>query len=153
MRPEVRILAVSNVYSRLMHFLKAGDQEIGHTHTYDHGTLLASGRLLVEKMNEEGEVIFSKEFIAPTFIMVEKENTHRLTALEDDTIATCIHALRTIDENIVDPDFLVESTEFADSKEQHIEGFRTGFARAFTDRGLIPMPISNDGSRDKNEPQ
>lgn len=145
MRPEIKILAVSNVYSRLMHFLKAGDQEIGHTHTYDHGTLLASGSLLVEKMDEFGNVNFSKEFKAPTFIMVEKEYAHRLTALEDNTVATCIHALRTIDENIVDSEFLIKETEFADSSEQHIEGLRMGIARAFRDRGLIPMPISNDG--------
>ena len=52
----------------------------------------------------------------------------------------------------VDSEFLVKETEFADSIDQHIEGVRTGFARAFKDRGLIPMPISNDGSRDTNEP-
>ena len=144
MRPEIKILAVSNVYSRLMRFVKAGDQEIGHTHTYDHGTLLATGKLLVEKINEQGDVFFSKEFTAPTFIMVEKEYIHRLTALEDNTLATCIHALRTIDEVIVDSEFLVKEVEFADSSEQHIEGVRMGIARAFTDRGLIPMPISDD---------
>ena len=153
MRPEVKILAISNVYSRLMHFLKAGDQEIGHTHTYDHGTLLASGKLLVEKIDETGNTYFSKEFTAPTFIMVEKEHIHRLTALEDNTVASCIHALRTIDENIVDTEFLLQETEFADSSEQHIEGVRMGISRAFTDRGLIPMSISDDGSRGKNEPQ
>jgi hypothetical protein len=141
MRPEIKVLAVSNVYSRLMHFVKKGDQEMGHSHYYDHGTLLASGKLLVEKMNEEGEIIFSKEFTAPTFIMVEKEYAHRLTALEDNTVASCIHALREIDETIVSSEFLVRETEFADSMDQHIEGVRTGIARPFTDRGLIPRPF------------
>lgn len=141
MRPEIKVLAVSNVYSRLMHFVKQGDQEMGHSHYYDHGTLLASGKLLVEKMNEAGEIIFSKEFTAPTFIMVEKEYAHRLTALEDNTVASCIHALREIDETIVSSEFLVRETEFADSPEQYIEGVRTGIGRPFTDRGLIPRPF------------
>lgn len=143
MRPEIKILAVSNVYSRLMHFLKAGDQEIGHTHAYDHGTLLASGKLLVEKMNNEGEVFFSKEFTAPTFIMVEKEYAHRLTALEDNTVATCIHALRTIDEEIVDSEFLVKEREFSDSAEQHKKTGIPGIGSVFKEHGLIPMPLSN----------
>ena len=109
MKPEVKILAVSNVYSRLMHFRKAGDTEQGHYHEYDHGTLLSSGKLLVEKQTVDGEFT-SKEFTAPTFIMIEKNAAHLLTALEDNTVATCIHALRTIDEEIVDPEFIIKET-------------------------------------------
>lgn len=134
MKPEIKILAVSNVYSRLMHFHKAGDQEQGHYHDYDHGTLLASGRLLVEKETVDGQTS-SKEFTAPTFIMIEKNATHRLTALEDNTVATCIHALRTINEEIVDSEFIVEETQFADSPEQCTDGI-TSIGRAFRDRGL-----------------
>jgi hypothetical protein len=89
---------------------------------------------LVEKETEDGRTS-SKEFIAPTFIMIEKNATHRLTALEDNTVATCIHALRTIDDTIVDSDFIVEETQFADSPEQHKNGI-TGIGKAFRDRGL-----------------
>jgi hypothetical protein len=134
MTPEIKILAVSNVYSRLMHFKKAGDQEQGHYHDYDHGTLLASGRLLVEKETSDGSVVV-KEFIAPTFIMIEKGATHLLTALEDNTVATCIHALKTIDEEIVDSSFIVEETVFADSPEQDKDGV-TNIGKYFTDKGM-----------------
>ena len=116
-RPDVKILAVSNVYCRLMNFKKKGDQELGHYHSYDHGTLLAKGRLLVEKTDDEGNPIGSKEFEAPSFIFIGKDVRHVLTALEDDTVATCIHALRTIDETIIDSNFLVEEKELADNVE------------------------------------
>ena len=114
-QPEIKILSVSNVYCRLMNFLKRGDQELGHYHDYDHGTLLATGKLLVEKTNDDGDVIYSRVFTAPSFIFIEKDNRHILTALEDNTLATCIHALRTIDEDIIAPDFYIEQKELADS--------------------------------------
>ena len=114
-QPEIKILSVSNVYCRLMNFLKKGDQELGHYHDYDHGTLLATGKLLVEKTNDDGDVIYSRVFTAPSFIFIEKNNRHVLTALEDNTLATCIHALRTIDEDIIAPDFYIEQKELADS--------------------------------------
>jgi hypothetical protein len=116
-KPEVKILAVSNVYCRLMNFVKKGDKEHGHYHDYDHGTLLASGKLLVEKLDDNGEIIYSKVFTAPSFIFIAKDSQHILTALEDNTVATCIHALRTIDETIIDPDFYIEEKELSDTFE------------------------------------
>lgn len=116
-RPEVKILAVSNVYCRMMNFKNAGDQELGHYHEYDHGTLLAKGRLLVQKIDEQGNITSSKEFKAPTFIFIAKDTKHILTALEDETIASCIHALRTIDDTIVDSSFLINEKELIDRSE------------------------------------
>lgn len=136
MNPEIKILAVSNVYTRLMHFVKAGDQEQGHHHDYDHGTLLASGKLLVEKLDDNDNVVSSKEFTAPSFVMIEKNCRHLLTALEDNTVAGCIHALRTETEEIVDPEFIIEETVFADSPEQYKDGV-TGIGKYFKDRGMI----------------
>ena len=115
MSPEIKILAVSNVYCRLMNFTKAGDIEEGHYHSYDHGTLLSAGKILLEMYSDDGFTIqSSKEFVAPSFMFVEKNKRHRLTALEDGTVACCIHALRDIDENIIPPDCMVEQMTFAD---------------------------------------
>ena len=147
MRPEIKILAISNVYSRLMHFNKAGDRELGHYHTYDHGTLLASGRLLVEKLDDNNNVISSKEFTSPTFVMIEKNSKHVLTALEDNTVASCIHALRDENENIVDPEFIIEETEFADSPELITDKIRS-IGRYFKDRGMKYLRIASDTKRD-----
>jgi hypothetical protein len=112
--PEIKILAVSNVYCRLMNFLKKGDVEEGHFHDYDHGTLLATGKVLVEKFDADRNVIASKIFTAPTFLFIEKDVAHRLTAMEDNTVATCIHALRSITDDILDPDTFVQQQEFSD---------------------------------------
>jgi hypothetical protein len=109
--PKIKLLSISNVFSRLMHFEKAGDTETSHRHTYDHGTLLSAGRVRVEMIDDNSNILSSKEFIAPTFIFVPKESIHRIVALEDNTVCSCIHAIRTNDQELVDPDFLVEQIE------------------------------------------
>lgn len=111
-KPEVQLLAVSNVFSRMMHFVKKGDVEEGHKHIYDHGTLLSVGSVLVEILDDHGLVVSSKEFVAPTFLFIEKNKNHRITALEDNTICACIHALRSVDDDLIDPDFLVQPISY-----------------------------------------
>jgi hypothetical protein len=106
--PKIRIMCVSNVYSRMMVFEKAGDVELGHQHTFDHGTLLSAGQLKIEILNDDGAVVKEKIFTAPQFIYISKDEVHRLTALEDNTIAVCIHAMRDAEENILPSDSLVE---------------------------------------------
>lgn len=96
--PEIALGCVANLWSRQMHFKKAGDIEHGHTHQFDHLTLLARGSLTV-KVN--GKV---SHFAAPHMIYIQKDCEHELVALEDDTVAYCIHALRTPDQSeILDP--------------------------------------------------
>jgi hypothetical protein len=146
-KPDVKILAVSNVYCRLMNFEKTGDFELGHYHDYDHGTLLAKGKLLVEMFDKEDNLVSTKVFTAPTFIMIKKDNTHRLTAMEDDTLATCIHALRTIDETIVDPDFLVDEMELSDNNIT--DPSKPGIGEVMRDRGMEYRHLAKFKESDK----
>jgi quercetin dioxygenase-like cupin family protein len=82
----------------MMHFAKAGDIEIGHTHQFDHLTLLAKGKL---KVTVEGT---ASEFTAPYMIYIHKDKVHELEALTDETVAYCIHVLRDKDSGeIIDP--------------------------------------------------
>jgi hypothetical protein len=106
--PEIKIICVSNVYSRLMHFKNKGDVEAGHKHTFDHGSLVSSGSVLYEVLGDNGQVTSSKVFTAPNFIFVDKDKNHRITALEKDTVCDCIHALKTNNNELIDPDFLIE---------------------------------------------
>lgn len=107
--PVVDVIAASNVYSRLMYFQHAGDVEIGHSHPYDHATLVSAGSVLYEVLDgPDGNTVAAKQFVAPSFVFVEKDKYHRLTALADQTICACIHALRSIDEDLVSPDCLVQ---------------------------------------------
>lgn len=99
--PEVKIGCVSNLFSRMMHFKKAGDTEVGHIHQHDHLTLLAKGRL---KVTIEGQ---TTNFTAPHMIYIHKDKVHELVALTDETVAYCIHALRDKDtEEILDPSMI-----------------------------------------------
>jgi hypothetical protein len=107
-KPEIKIIALSNVFSRLMHFVKKGDVELGHKHNYDHATLVSTGSVLVEMLDDNGNPEHSKIFTAPNMIFINKDKFHKITALEDNTVCSCIHAIRTVDEDIVSPEFLVE---------------------------------------------
>lgn len=103
MRPLIHIGCVANLYSRMMHFAKAGDIEVGHTHQFDHLTLLAKGKLQVKV---DG---VATEFTAPHMIYIHKDKNHELLALVDDTVAYCIHALRDKDSGeILDPSMIPE---------------------------------------------
>lgn len=98
-QPEITLGCVSNLWSRMMVFRSIGDTEYGHTHQFDHMTLLASGAL---KVIVNGQ---ATEFKAPHMILIRQDKNHELIALEDNTVAFCIHALRTGDrvEDIIDP--------------------------------------------------
>jgi hypothetical protein len=100
--PEVAIGCVSNLWSKQMHFLKAGSMEQGHSHLFDHLTLLASGAL---RVTVEG---ISTEFRAPQMIFIKAGKTQELVALEDNTVAYCIHALRDENGTILDPSMIPE---------------------------------------------
>jgi quercetin dioxygenase-like cupin family protein len=112
--PYISIGCVSNLFSRQMSFAKAGDTEIGHTHHFDHLTLLAHGSLRVTVAGE------TTDFKAPQMIYIKAEVVHELVALEDNTVAYCIHALRNADGcgDILDPSMIpagVDATKIAQS--------------------------------------
>lgn len=112
-KPEVLIGMVGNIFARQMHFKKKGDVEQGHRHSYDHMTMLAKGSLLVTVNGE------STEFKAPHIIWIDKAELHELTALEDDTVAYCIHAVKDNGE-IIDPSMIP-----ANKKDRSMLAFQT----------------------------
>jgi quercetin dioxygenase-like cupin family protein len=100
--PRTTMACVSNLWVRMMHFDKAGDCNEGHEHNYDHITLLSKGSVEVDV---EGQ---KTVFKAPHMIYIMAGKRHFLTALEDDTVASCLHALRTgeREEDILDPSMI-----------------------------------------------
>lgn len=94
------ITCVSALFIRQMHFEEVGDVMEGHSHTYDHQTLLGHGSIRAEV---EGRVV---DFKAPQVIFVRAGKAHKFTALEPNTVAYCIHPLRDGDsvEDIIDPE-------------------------------------------------
>ena len=94
--PIPAISCVSNVFIKQMTFVKAGDIEQGHAHLFDHVTLLASGSLRLHALGT------TTDFKAPHHIFIKAGVVHELEALEDNTVAHCIHAIRDGSGNIVD---------------------------------------------------
>jgi dTDP-4-dehydrorhamnose 3,5-epimerase-like enzyme len=88
MGPRTQINMIDAVWVRQMHFHKAGDTEYGHQHSHNHMTLLAKGSLKVTVDGKESI------FKAPHMIFIHKDCIHELVALEDDTLAYCVHAVR-----------------------------------------------------------
>jgi quercetin dioxygenase-like cupin family protein len=100
--PLTKMVCVSNLWVRMMHFVKAGNRNEGHVHNFDHITLLSKGSIEVDV--EGNKTIFK----APHMIYITAGKRHFLTALEDDTVASCLHALRTghREEDILDPEMI-----------------------------------------------
>jgi quercetin dioxygenase-like cupin family protein len=97
--PENRMTCVSNLWLRQMVFKNAGDANEGHKHNYDHITLLTTGSVRVHV----GDKV--SDFVAPQMIYIQKGKSHYIEALEDNTIAFCVHALRNKDtEDILEQD-------------------------------------------------
>lgn len=105
--PKIKIGCVANLWSRMMHFESAGDVEQCHTHVFDHLTLLASGSLKVVVDGVESV------FKAPHMIYIHKDKEHELTALENNTVAYCIHALRgdNTTGDILDPSMIPDGVD------------------------------------------
>lgn len=86
--PDTRMTVAANLWIRQMHFISAGDQNEGHIHNFDHLTLLAKGKV---RFHVDGK---STDFAAPHVIFTGAGKRHFIEALEDETVAYCVHALR-----------------------------------------------------------
>lgn len=103
--PQSKFSVVANTWIRQMVFVKAGDRNCGHAHSFDHQTLLAKGKF---KVFVEDKVA---EFTAPQVLMIPAGKEHLIQAMEDGSVAFCIHALRKGEniEDIMDADDMPEN--------------------------------------------
>ena len=85
---DVNISLVNDVFIKSIHFTEKGWIARTHAHVYDHQTLLAAGMLRVTVEEEE------HVYTAPHIIVVKAGKHHMLEALEDNTLAYCIHAIK-----------------------------------------------------------
>jgi quercetin dioxygenase-like cupin family protein len=85
---DVSISLVNDVWIKQLHFPVKGMIANTHAHTHDHQTLLAVGALKVTVMGHE------TIHRAPDIIVIHAGAYHKLEALDANTVAYCIHALR-----------------------------------------------------------
>jgi len=106
MTTEAKMSLISNIWIKLIYMNKDDCME-GHKHVFDHPHLLTSGSV---EIDVEG---VKTTFVAPHIIFIEKGKKHKITALEDNTVGACIHAIRDGDaiEDIVDPSMIPKGTD------------------------------------------
>jgi len=82
-----------NVYIRPNKLPKAGDMTDGHTHNFDHTTIVFTGAIHVDATLPNGTII-SRDFHAPSHCLIRADVKHKITALVDDTQYWCVYAHR-----------------------------------------------------------
>lgn len=86
--PATTLKLVDNVFVKMHQFIDIGDTHQGHSHSFDHITLLATGSVTMKHDNGE------QDFTAPHLIVTPKGISHQFIAKEANTIFCCIHAIR-----------------------------------------------------------
>jgi quercetin dioxygenase-like cupin family protein len=89
-----------NVFIRPNPLEKKGDSVDGHTHPFDHTTIVFKGAVHVVATGPNGELL-EQDFVAPAHFLVRANWCHQITALEDDTVFWCVYSHRTPQGDIV----------------------------------------------------
>jgi len=93
-----------NIFIREMALEKKGDVVEGHTHNFDHTTYVTRGSVKIESLNPDKTVkqsVVKKAEEGHNWVLIKAEVCHRITALEDNSMAHCIYAHRTHQGDIV----------------------------------------------------
>lgn len=93
-----------NLYIRQMWFAFAGDEIRGHAHNFDHTTYCVRGAIKIETLDLAFKPIAEQVLRAgaPTnWFLIRKQDRHRISALEDDSLAHCIYSHRDANGGVV----------------------------------------------------
>lgn len=93
-------LVSGNIFIRKNGGMAKGDKVGGHTHNFDHTTIVFTGAVHVSALCPDGRVI-EQDFRAPTHFLVKAEVKHEITALEDGTEFWCVYGHRTPQGDVV----------------------------------------------------
>lgn len=96
--------ASGNIFIREMRFPKAGAVVHGHAHNFDHTTYVARGSVRVERLAPDGTVeriVVKRAGDGFNWLLIQAGVIHRLTALEDESMAHCIYSHRTPQGDVV----------------------------------------------------
>ena len=88
-QPEDVFFEVGNIFAKRILLPKKGDATIGHSHTFDHMTLVARGAVEIRVHGLAGRAYRQDEIV-----MIEAGKHHAIIALEDNTALYCIHDTR-----------------------------------------------------------
>ena len=66
----------------------------GHTHNFDHTSLLLSGSVRARVLTPTGDVLTEGVYRAPWSLLIKAEHHHEFEALEDGTTLWCVYSHR-----------------------------------------------------------
>jgi hypothetical protein len=101
-----------NIFIRHMAFEKAGQGTTGHQHNFDHTTYVPHGAIRFEKvrLDEAGNVVEVLKTVDKrasdgyNWVLIKAGDCHRLTALEDNSVAHCVFSHRNPQGDVVQED-------------------------------------------------
>lgn len=83
-----------NVFIRRNRLPRVGDGVDGHTHNFDHTTIVFTGAVHVKATHPDGRVV-ERDFAAPAHFLVRADVTHEICATLPDTEFWCVYSHRT----------------------------------------------------------
>lgn len=106
---KTQLQIVDNVFVKMYHLSEIGDEITGHTHIFDHITLLSRGSVMMKAKGVE------VAHTSPKLLVTTKGVVHRFVALERGCVLCCIHAIRNGD-NLDD----IAPQEITEAEAQHL---------------------------------
>lgn len=83
-----------NVFIRpAMQRVSAGYRVDGHTHNFDHTTIVFSGAVHVRAQLPDNSIV-ERDFVAPAHFLVKADVKHEITATQDNTTCWCVYSHR-----------------------------------------------------------
>lgn len=82
-----------NIFIRPNKLEKAGDVTEGHTHNFDHTTVVFKGAVRIKATLPDGSTV-EREFTAPAHCLIRADVIHEITALVDHTEYWCVYSHR-----------------------------------------------------------
>ena len=82
-----------NVFIRRNLLEEVGDLVEGHTHAFDHTTIIFTGAVRIIAW-QRGEVIADRVFAAPAHCLIRADVEHEITATEPHTEFWCVYSHR-----------------------------------------------------------
>lgn len=92
--------ASGNIFIRPNVLPNVGDSVDGHTHQFDHTSIVYTGSVHVTAILPDGRVI-EQEFTAPAHFLVKAEVRHRIVATKPDTVFWCVYSHRDAQGDVV----------------------------------------------------
>lgn len=89
-----------SIFIRPMRMLAKGESIEGHTHNFDHTTIIFRGAVTIKGEKPDGSVkegVFKSprpDWHGPSHALINAEVRHTITAMEDGTIAWCVYSHR-----------------------------------------------------------